>query len=131
MANTLGTGQALLPTYIVLAASLCLNALANFTIKLAVQGRTLRLDPAHLAETLKGMALNPLLWGGVILFGLALVGYSVVLSRMNLSTAYPVMAGGGFLLVFLLSAFYLKEAITPAHLGGALCIVFGMWLLLR
>ncbi len=39
MSNALGTGQALLPTYAVLAASLCLNALANFTIKLAVQGR--------------------------------------------------------------------------------------------
>lgn len=118
-------------TYILLAFSLCLNALANFTIKLAVQGRGLEIDRAHLAETLRGLALNSLLWGGVVLFGLALVGYSLVLSRMNLSTAYPVMAGGGFLLVFVLSALYLREAITPVHVAGAFCILLGIWLLLR
>jgi small multidrug resistance pump len=61
----------------------------------------------------------------------ALVGYSIVLSRLNLSTAYPVMAGGGFLLVFVLSALYLREAVTMSQFGGALCIVLGMWLLLR
>jgi multidrug transporter EmrE-like cation transporter len=123
-----GTGLA---AYLLLAISMLLNALANFVIKLAVRGQQFQLDLAHLGETLKHLATNPVLWGGVACFGLALVGYSMVLSRLNLSTAYPVMAGGGFLLVFVLSALYLREAVTLAQFGGALCIVLGMWLLLR
>lgn len=126
-----GTGQPALSTYILLAVSLFLNALANFTIKLAVQGRQLLPDGAQPLESLKGLIINPLLWIGVLLFGLALLGYSAVLGRMSLSTAYPVMAGGGFLLVFVLSAFFLKEAITPLKLAGAFCIILGIWLLLR
>ncbi len=126
-----GAAQALFPVYLLLAGSMGLNAFANFLIKLAVRGRELHLDPARIAATLKSLALNPFFWGGVVLFALALVGYSVVLSRLNLSTAYPVMAGGGFLLVYLLSALYLREALTLAHLGGALLIVLGIWLLLR
>ncbi|MGB9792582.1 MAG: hypothetical protein ACPLTR_08415 [Thermacetogeniaceae bacterium] len=126
-----GAGQPALSTYILLAVSLFLNALANFTIKLAVQGRQLLPDRSQPLEALKGLALNPILWLGVLLFGLALLGYSAVLSRMNLSTAYPVMAGGGFLLVFVLSALFLREAITPLQLAGALCIILGIWLLLR
>lgn len=126
-----GAGQAALTTYLLLAASMCLNALANFTIKLAVRGEKLEMAPAHLSGTLKTLAANPVLWCGLALFGLAFVGYTVVLSRLNLSTAYPAMAGGGFLLVFVLSALYLKEAITFAHLGGAFLIILGMWLLLK
>ncbi len=126
-----GAGQAAFSTYILLAVSLFLNALANFTIKLAVQGRQLLPDGAQPLKAVKGLVWNPTLWLGVLLFGLALLGYSAVLSRMSLSTAYPVMAGGGFLLVFLLSAIFLKEAITPLQLAGALCIILGIWLLLR
>lgn len=129
--ETAGAGQAALTTYLLLGASMFLNAMANFVIKLAMRGQALQIDRSHLAELLKSLALNPLLWGGVALFGLALVGYSLALSRLNLSTAYPVMAGGGFLLVFLLSALCLKEAVTVTHLAGACCIIFGMWLLLR
>jgi len=130
LAEAAGTGQAL-ATYAVLVVSMCFNALANFLIKLAMGGEKLEIGLAHIAETLKALAVNPVLWGGLVFFGLAFVGYAVVLSRLNLSTAYPVMAGGGFLLVFLLSALYLKEAITIPHLGGALCIILGMWLLLK
>ncbi|MGD0152993.1 MAG: hypothetical protein ABSC17_04405 [Thermacetogeniaceae bacterium] len=120
-----------LAAYLLLAICMLLNALANFLIKLAMRGQQFQLDLAHLGETLKQLAINPVLWGGVACFGLALVGYSIVLSRMNLSTAYPAMAGGGFLLVFLLSALYLREAITVTQAGGAFFIVLGMWLLLR
>jgi multidrug transporter EmrE-like cation transporter len=129
--ETTGAGQAALTTYLLLAASMLLNALANFTIKLAVRGEELDLAPAHLGATLKTLAADPVLWCGLALFGLAFVGYTLVLSRLNLSTAYPAMAGGGFLLVFFLSALYLKEAVTGAHLGGAFLIILGMWLLLR
>lgn len=131
MAESAGTGHIFLSAYVLLGISMCLNAFANFLIKLSVQGREFSLRLEHLPETVKALALNPLLWAGVVFFGVALAGYSLALSRLNLSTAYPVMAGGGFLLVFVLSALYLRETITAAHLGGAALILAGMWILLR
>jgi multidrug transporter EmrE-like cation transporter len=110
---------------------MCLNALANLVIKIAVRGRNLMLSPAGFPETLKFLVGNPLIWTGVILFALALFGYSIVLSRVNLSVAYPVMTGGGFLIVFVLSALYLREVLTVSHVGGALLILMGIWLLLK
>ncbi|MHB8156460.1 MAG: SMR family transporter, partial [Desulfocucumaceae bacterium] len=72
-----------------------------------------------------------LLISGVALFGLALAAYSVVLSKMNLSVAYPVMTGAGFLLVFLVSGLYFKESITAIHALGAGLILAGVWVLAR
>ncbi len=116
---------------LLLVTSMCLNALANLVIKIAVRGRNLMLSPAGFPETLKFLVGNPLIWTGVILFALALFGYSIVLSRVNLSVAYPVMTGGGFLIVFVLSALYLREVLTVSHVGGALLILMGIWLLLK
>lgn len=100
-------------------------------IKIAVRGRNLVLTPAGFPETVKFLVGNPLIWTGIILFALALFGYSIVLSRVNLSVAYPVMTGGGFFIVFVLSAFCLREVLTVTHIGGALLIILGIWLLLK
>jgi len=68
---------------------------------------------------------------GVALFGLALAAYSVVLSKINLSVAYPIMTGAGFLLVFLVSGLYFRENITAIHMLGSTLILAGVWVLAR
>jgi multidrug transporter EmrE-like cation transporter len=67
----------------------------------------------------------------VVLFGLALAAYSIVLSKINLSIAYPIMTGGGFLLVFLASAAFFKENISATHILGAVLILAGVYTLAR
>lgn len=115
--------------YVILALAILFNAGANILIKIAMQKTPIPTEQGMLAQSLLQAVKNPWLLLGVALFGLALVAYSAVLSRINLSTAYPIMTGAGFLVVFMFSAFYLREQITLIHIAGASFVLVGLWLL--
>jgi len=117
--------------YLVLLAAIVLNAGANIMIKAAMRKSPIIPDQGALFQAFAQAAKNPYLIGGVVLFGLALAAYSVVLSRLNLSVAYPIMTGAGFLLVFLVSGLYFKESITAVHVLGSGLILAGVWVLTR
>jgi multidrug transporter EmrE-like cation transporter len=59
---------------------------------------------------------------------LAFVLYSIVLTRVNLSIAYPVMTSLGLVIISLVSILVFKEVITGVQAGGLLLIVIGVWL---
>ncbi len=115
--------------YSVLVLAILFNAGANILIKIAMQKSPVLIEQGTIMGSMLQAVRNPWLLLGVSCFGLALVAYSVVLSKINLSIAYPVMTGAGFLIVFLVSAFYLKEQISYIHMLGAVLILAGVWLL--
>jgi multidrug transporter EmrE-like cation transporter len=55
----------------------------------------------------------------------------VILSRVALSYAVPLMTGIYFLLLLLTSTLVLREAVTPTHWFGTLLIVVGIALTAR
>lgn len=116
-------------TYLLLALAIVCNAGANILVKIATQKTPLVLDQGLVWSSLWQAVKNPYLILGVLCFGFALLFYSIVLSKINLSIAYPIMTGAGFLIVFLVSALYLKEQILPLHLLGAGLVLAGLWLL--
>jgi multidrug transporter EmrE-like cation transporter len=115
--------------YLVLALAILFNAGANILIKIAMQKSPVLIEQGAVAGSLLQAVKNPLLLLGVTFFGLALVAYSAVLSKINLSIAYPVMTGAGFLIVFFVSALYLREQISYLHVLGSVLILAGVWLL--
>jgi len=117
--------------YLILLAGIVCNAGANIMIKAAMRKSPIILENRAIFHAFFQAVKNPFLISGVVMFGLALAAYSIVLSKMNLSVAYPIMTGVGFLLVFLFSGLYFKEAITFAHMLGALLILSGVWILAR
>lgn len=117
--------------YLILLAAIIFNAGANIMIKAAMRKSPIILEQGAVLQAFVQAAKNPHLIAGVALFGLALAAYSVVLSRINLSIAYPIMTGAGFLLVFLVSGLYFKENITAVHLLGSVMILAGVWVLAR
>ncbi len=114
-------------TYVLLAIALTLNALANVLIKAGMRNR----EPDATAGFVKEMVLNPYLWGGVTSFGLALAFYSVVLSRMPLSLAYPLMTTLGFVIVLGASAFLFDERLNVIQYAGIVLIAAGVWMAAR
>ena len=117
-----------MPVYVVLALAIVSNALANILIKVGM----MRVGSGEgLVRTILGGIREPAILGGVVMFGLALGAYSFVLSRMNLSIAYPVMTSLGFMLVILVSWIGLKESITLVQVLGFALIVAGVWLVAR
>ncbi|MCL6611478.1 MAG: hypothetical protein K6T66_08065 [Peptococcaceae bacterium] len=117
--------------YLVLLLAIVFNSGANIMIKAAMRKSPIIPEQGAVLQAFAQAAKNPFLIGGVVLFGLALAAYSVVLSRINLSVAYPVMTGAGFLLVFLFSGLYFREGITAAHILGSALILAGVWILAR
>ncbi|MCL6558877.1 MAG: small multidrug resistance protein [Firmicutes bacterium] len=121
----------MLRPYVWLFGALLANAFANFSIKLAVRGKEFKPTWPDLLAFLHDVCRDVSFWLGVFLFVTALAGYTAALAKFKLSTAYPIMTGGGFLVVFLLSALYLKEKIGPVEWLGAALIVTGIWLLIE
>lgn len=110
----------------VLAFALVANAVANILIKEGMRDKHLSLS--DVSATLKIMLFNPALLAGLACFGLALGAYSIVLSQVKLSVAYPIMTSMGFLIVVSYSFFKLQESITPMQVGGLALILAGVWM---
>jgi multidrug transporter EmrE-like cation transporter len=114
--------------YFVLSLAIVLNALANILMKVAMrkQGKT-----TEIIEMVTQSLSNPTLFLGLFSFALALGAYCYVLSKMNLSIAYPLMTSLGFLIVILASWLFLGEAITKVQIIGFVFIIGGVWMVAR
>jgi multidrug transporter EmrE-like cation transporter len=113
---------------IILIVAIVMNALANILIKLGMKdGEGL----TGLPELIKYAIGQPFLYAGVVSFGLALVAYSIVLTKLNLSIAYPIMVSMGLIIVVLVSYFALKESITFLQIVGFIFIIAGVWMVAR
>jgi len=74
--------------------------------------------------------LNLFVIAGVIGFFLSMLVWLYVLSRLELSTAYPFVALN-YVLILFVSHFLLKETITPVKIMGVAVIVLGVFLISR
>lgn len=113
--------------YLIFIAAIVFNALANILIKLGMKSGGV-VNFANLGSTLLNLLTNIYFLIGLLSFGLALVFYSFVLQKVNLSIAYPIMTSMGFVLVILVSVFYLKESLSVFQMLGILFIAAGVWL---
>jgi drug/metabolite transporter (DMT)-like permease len=106
--------------------SVSLAALAQVTLKVGVNRLSGDGDGLSLSgASLKSLAGSPVVWGGLVLFGLSAVVWLLVLSRASLSFAYP-FASLSYVLILILSHFVLHEEITALRLGGVALIVCGI-----
>ncbi len=65
---------------------------------------------------------------GLLGFGIQFLFYAFALKKINLSIAYPIMVGSGFLIISLYSFFYLKEHINIYDIIGIILIFIGVLL---
>ncbi|MDA8345362.1 MAG: hypothetical protein M0Z66_07750 [Thermaerobacter sp.] len=113
--------------YWVLAASIIANATANILIKIAMRGASI----TSMGTLISRAAAEPAIWFGGLLFVASFGGYSYVLSKLNLSTAYPLMTSVGLAIVVLYSTVYLHEGMTWQKAGGFVLIIVGIWAMFR
>jgi small multidrug resistance pump len=90
-----------------------------------------------IAQTLlkMGAGQNPLnlyLLGGIFAYGISTVFYILVLGKLNLSVAYPVVIGLTIFATTLAGTLILREKVAPVHwlgiglmLSGISAIAFG------
>ncbi|RME74574.1 MAG: hypothetical protein D6784_09595 [Chloroflexi bacterium] len=85
---------------------------------------------AHPDASLPMLFLYPQTWLGFLVYGLSAVCWLWVLTRAQLSFAYPLLALT-FPLVVILSSLLFAEVVTPLRWAGVLVIVVGVSLLAR
>lgn len=87
-----------------------------------------RIDSMALANPLSilvKMASNPIIILALSLYVIGTILWLVVLSRENLSFAYPIL-GFSYVLVVLMSKVMLDEPVTAMRLAGAVTISLGV-----
>jgi multidrug transporter EmrE-like cation transporter len=75
-------------------------------------------------------ATNPAVIGGFFLYGLSAALWLVVLTRVELSLAYPMLSLG-YVIVVILSRVLFHEHVTWGRFLGTLVVCFGVFLIAR
>lgn len=113
--------------------SVGLAAVAQLALKQGMNGVNARLAPAKFGldgASLRALVAQPLVWGGLALFGLSALVWLAVLSRASLSFAYP-FAALTYVLILVFDAFVLDEQVPALRWGGVACIGVGIFLISR
>jgi uncharacterized membrane protein len=108
--------------------SVVLAGFAQITLKAGVNhvtdasgGGELRMS----AENLRTLLTSPIVWGGLILFGLSAIVWLFALSRASLSFAYP-FAALSYVLIVVFSILVLHETVPALRWLGVAFIVTGI-----
>lgn len=82
------------------------------------------------ASTIVKVAANPQVVIGLMLYFVSAAVWLVVLSRVDLSFAYPLL-GSSYIVVLIASRFLFNEPVTMVRLSGTLLISLGVILISR
>lgn len=71
--------------------------------------------------------LNPYILSGIAIYGFTTLVWLIILSRVKLSIAYPLLSSG-YVLSILFSWLFFKESIPKIRIIGAVIICIGVYL---
>lgn len=97
---------------------------AQLLLKIGAGKITSVIDKNHLFESVIKVVFNPYLFFGTSCYVVSLVLWIYVLTRAQLSLAYPIMSLS-YVAVMLLSVLFINESVNLPQWGGALLIVIG------
>ena len=113
--------------------SVALAAVAQLTLKAGMNEVNDALSPQSFSlngASIKALAAQPFIWGGLLLFGISALVWLVVLSRASLSFAYP-FASITYILILLFDHFVLDEQVPALRWAGVALIATGIFLVSR
>lgn len=119
-------------TLALILLSVALAAVAQLTLKYGMNkvgfigGAELR----SLAGTLLRIFREPVVWGGLAMFGISAMFWMLALSRTSLSFAYP-FAALTYVLILLFDRLVLREPVILLRWTGVLFIIIGLVLVSR
>jgi len=112
--------------------SICMSAVAQVLFKVGMSAAGVRTALADGAApgVIRAVALNPGIVGGLALYGLGTVLWLGVLSRAELSQAYPFV-GLSFVLTALFGVVLFNDSLSVQRIAGIAAIVAGVYLVGR
>jgi multidrug transporter EmrE-like cation transporter len=118
-----------LGNYFLLAVSISLAVAGQLLMK---QGMMIfgKYPISQIAQKLIPMFMQPYVFFGLACFGISSIFWLAVLSRIDLSFAYPLVSIG-YVVVALVSYFFFKENVSLIRWMGIATICFGVFLISR
>jgi multidrug transporter EmrE-like cation transporter len=120
----------MLKSLVLLLIGVLLGIVGQLSLKAGMKAVTLTAGGNGVVGLLTAAALNPNVILGVACYGLSMVFWLLVISKLDLSLAYP-MLGISYIGVVFASWWFLGEAISPMRWGGTLIICLGVYLVAR
>jgi drug/metabolite transporter (DMT)-like permease len=112
--------------------SISMSAVAQVLFKVGMSAAPVRaaLADGGAPAVIRAVALNPGVLGGLALYGLGTVLWLAVLSRAELSQAYPFV-GLSFVLTAIFGVVLFNDAMSAPRIAGIAAIVVGVYLVGR
>lgn len=111
-------------SYLIAFVSIFLGAIAQYLLKVGTIQLNL-IKSFNLVNIVEAMIYNLPLLGGLLCYALSMVFWLFVLSRMELSKAYPLVSLG-YVITLFLGFIFLNEPISLSKIIGILFIIIGV-----
>ncbi len=112
--------------YILLFFNVLLTVMGQILLKQGVS-KVGVINFRELVPKLTQVILNPYVIGGISIYGFTTFVWLVILSRVKLSIAYPMLSLG-YVLTIPFSWLFFKESIPRVRIIGAIIICIGVYL---
>lgn len=116
-------------TFGIIILSVLMNAVAQVLLSVSLKGKVL-IIPGQPVQSAMAIATNVGVIGALAIYGLSVILWMFVLSRANVSLAYPFL-GLGFVFVALFSFAFLGEPLGTQKFLGICVVSVGIVLLAR
>jgi multidrug transporter EmrE-like cation transporter len=115
--------------YILLAINICLGVAGQFLIKFGVN-KLPSMDSVGLQKFLISAGFSPFVISGIALYAFSSILWVILLSKLDLSVAYPALSIG-YVLVLLVSMLFLGEQVSALRFAGVFLIMAGIFIIFR
>ncbi len=110
--------------------SVFLGAIGQVLVKYGAVNLQLNFSGAYLLPSILSILKNLPVMCGILSYGISFLLWIKVLSKVELSYAYP-MVSIGYVLIMFFSYFLFKENISMIRIAGVICIIIGVVLVAR
>ena len=107
------------------------NVMAQFLLKSGMKQVGLVVINRGVFMQIKEMITNINFLGGIFFYGISFFLYSVVLSRIELSKAYPVSSVAGIIVITVLSILIFHEQYSVSKITGIVLCLAGIILIFK
>jgi small multidrug resistance pump len=113
---------------ILLFLSIASNVVAQITLKYGAKSSDIIQKNGTLLEKIASV-ITPYFVMAAFFYGISFLAYSVVLSKMEISKAYPISVISAVILILLISALFLQENISALKIIGISFCILGVFLI--
>lgn len=116
---------------ILLGLGILSNVGAQLFLKFTVRGKGLLEGERGALSGVLGILQKPFFWVSLALYGVGFLSYTIALSKLELSKAYPVSSAAAIVMIAAVSFLFFKESLDAMKIIGLVLLISGIFLVLR